>query len=200
MAICDVLQLGNPLLREVAERADDPSSPEVAAVVADLQETLAHWRATTTYGRGIAAPQIGVLRRIVFMNVDRPWPLINPVITERSPETMVVWDACLSFLCIFFQVTRHEWVTVRYQDTTSAWHELRAEGDLAELLQHEIDHLDGILAVDRMTDVRTLCTREEFERRYRADSPYANGQDAAADTSEASRRRVTEEARAGGDG
>ena len=109
------------------------------------------------------------------MNVDgqSPWPLLNPVITAYSPETIVVWDACLSFLSLFGQVTRHRWVAVRYQDTVGAWHHLRAEGDLAELLQHEIDHLDGILAVDRLTDVRTLCTREEFERRYRADSPYA---------------------------
>jgi peptide deformylase len=176
--IRDVLQLGNPLLREVAEPVDDPGSPEVAAILTDLGDTLAHWRATTTYGRGIAAPQIGVRRRIVFMNVDgaSPWPLINPAIVARSPETMVVWDACLSFLCIFFQVTRHVWVTVRYQDTQGGWHELHAEGDLSELLQHEIDHLDGILAVDRMTDVRTICTREEFERRHRHDSPYAAGQ------------------------
>ncbi|MCC2629858.1 MAG: peptide deformylase, partial [Thermomicrobiales bacterium] len=53
------------------------------------------------------------------------------------------------------------------------WHQLRAEGELAELLQHEIDHLDGILALDRITDVRTICVREEFERRYRCASPYA---------------------------
>jgi peptide deformylase len=176
MAIREVLQLGNPALRDVAESVEDPSSDAVAMVLVDLHDTLAHWRATTSYGRGIAAPQIGVRKRIVFMNIDRPWPLINPVITTRSPKTMVVWDACLSFLCIFFQVTRHVRVTVRYQDTTGAWHELRAEGDLAELLQHEIDHLDGILAVDRMTDARTICTREEFERRYRADSPYASEQ------------------------
>ncbi|MGI8854740.1 MAG: peptide deformylase [Thermomicrobiales bacterium] len=174
-----MLQLGNPLLREVAAAVDDPSSEAVTVALDDLRDTLAHWRATTTYGRGIAAPQIGMRKRIVFMQIDRPWPLINPVIIARSPETMVVWDACLSFLCIFFQVTRHAWVVVRYQDTTGAWHELRAEGDLAELLQHEIDHLDGILAVDRMTDVRTICTREEFERRHRHESPYASGQQAA---------------------
>jgi len=55
------------------------------------------------------------------------------------------------------------------------WKELRAreERNLSELLQHEIDHLDGILAVDRITDIRTMCTREEFEKRYRANSPYA---------------------------
>jgi len=64
---------------------------------------------------------------------------------------------------------------VRYQDACGRFCELHAGDDrnLSELLQHEIDHLDGILAVDRITDIRTLCTREEFERRYRAQSPYA---------------------------
>jgi peptide deformylase len=174
MAIREVLQLGNPTLRDVAQPVDDPGSSEVAATLADLRDTLAHWRATTGYGRGIAAPQIGVLQRIVFMNVDTqsPWPLINPAIVARSPETMVIWDACLSFLSVFCQVTRHRWIDLRYQDTAGAWHELRADGDLAEVLQHEIDHLDGILAVDRMVDIRTLCTREEFELRHRASSRY----------------------------
>jgi peptide deformylase len=173
MAIREVLQLGDPRLRQVCDPVPDPTSSEVARVLGDLKDTLAYWRATTTYGRGIAAPQIGVMQRIVFLNVDHPWPLINPEIVEKSPETMVVWDACLSFLCIFCQVTRHQWVTVRYQDTAGAWHEIRAEGELSELLQHEIDHLDGILAIDRITDIKTLCTREEFEKRYRAESPYA---------------------------
>lgn len=177
MPIRAVLQLGNPALRQAAAPVADPGSPVVAAILTDLADTLAHWKATTTYGRGIAAPQIGVSQRIVFLNMDggSPWPLINPEIVACSPQTMVVWDACLSFLCIFFQVTRHRSVQVRYQDPAGAWHDLHAEGDLSELLQHEIDHLDGILAVDRMTDVRTICTREEFERRHRAASPYAAG-------------------------
>jgi peptide deformylase len=173
MPVRRVLQLGDPLLREVAEPVNDPGSPAAAELIEDLKDTLAHWRATTTYGRGIAAPQIGVLRRVVFLNIDRPWPLINPEIVNRSPETMVVWDGCLSFLTIFFQVTRHVWVDVRYQDPSGSWHEFRAEGDLSELLQHEIDHLDGVLALDRLTDIRTICSREEFERRYRQGSPYA---------------------------
>ena len=73
------------------------------------------------------------------------------------------------------QVNRHREITVRYQDLQGERHELRAgaERDLSELLQHEIDHLDGILAVDRITDIRTMCTREEFEKRHRAQSPYA---------------------------
>jgi peptide deformylase len=177
MAIQTVLQLGDPRLREIAAPVANPGAPEIATLVRDLADTLAHWRATTGYGRGIAAPQIGVAQRVIFLQLSgaEPWPLVNPQITERSAEKIVVWDACLSFLSIFMQVERHREIKVRYQDLQGKWREIRAgaEKDLAELLQHEIDHLDGILAVDRITDMRTLCTREEFEKRYRAASPYA---------------------------
>jgi peptide deformylase len=177
MAIQTVLQLGDPKLRESAAPVANPRAPEIATLVKDLADTLAHWRSTTGYGRGIAAPQIGVAQRVIFLQLPgaQPWPLVNPEIIERSPEKIVVWDACLSFLSIFMQVERHREIKVRYQELQGEWREIQAgaEKDLAELLQHEIDHLDGILAVDRITDMRTLCTREEFEKRYRAMSPYA---------------------------
>ena len=177
MAVKPVLQLGNPKLREVAARVSDPTAAEVRALVNDLADTLAHWRKETGYGRGIAAPQLGISLRVIFLRLpgEDPWPLVNPEIIERSEEKIVVWDACLSFLSIFMQVERHREIIVRYQNLHGAWHDVRAgeERNLSELLQHEIDHLDGILAVDRITDIRTLCTREEFESRYRADSPYA---------------------------
>lgn len=177
MAVRTVLQLGNPKLREVALAVGDPGSNKTAELIVDLADTLAYWRATTGYGRGIAAPQIGVNARVIFLQLPgaEPWPLINPVITVRSEEKIIVWDACLSFLSIFMQVERHREVEVRYQDARREYRELCAGDDrnLSELLQHEIDHLDGILAVDRIVDIRTLCTREEFEQRHRAQSPYA---------------------------
>ena len=177
MGVRTVLQLGDPGLRVVARPVAAPGSAEIRAVVADLADTLAHWRASTGYGRGIAAPQIGAGVRVIFLQLPgtEPWPLVNPEITWRSDEKIVVWDACLSFLSIFMQVERHREILVRYQDLQGEWKEVQAgeERNLSELLQHEIDHLDGILAVDRITDIRTLCTREEFEKRYRAQSPYA---------------------------
>jgi peptide deformylase len=173
----DILQLGDPRLREVALPVDDPPTAEVAALVRDLADTLAHWRSATGYGRGIAAPQLGVRQRVIFLQLpgEKAWPLVNPEIIERSEGKIVVWDACLSFLSIFMQVERHRSITVRYQDLAGDRHEFRAGDDrnLSELLQHEIDHLDGILAIDRVTDLKTVCTREEFEKRYRATSPYA---------------------------
>ncbi|MBZ5523455.1 MAG: peptide deformylase [Acidobacteriia bacterium] len=177
MAIRPLLQLGDPLLREAATPVTDPAAPEIRSLVTDLADTLAHWRATTGYGRAIAAPQLGAGLRVIFLQLPgaEPWPLVNPVITSKSAEKMIVWDACLSFLSIFMQVERHRTISVRYQDLQGQWHEVNAgaERDLSELLQHEIDHLDGILALDRVVDIKTICTREEFEKRYRAVSPYA---------------------------
>ena len=177
MPLRPILQLGDPLLREKSVPVADPATREIHDLVQDLADTLAHWRSTTGYGRGIAAPQLGVLQRVIFLRLPGadPWPLINPEIIDCSEETIVVWDACLSFLSIFMQVERHRHVTVRYQDLNGETLEFEA-GDgrnLSELLQHEIDHLDGILAIDRVIGVKTICTREEFEKRYRDASPYA---------------------------
>lgn len=180
MPIRPILQLGDPRLREVARRVENPCALEVAALIGDLADTLAHWRSSTGYGRGIAAPQLGVPLRVCFLQLpeEKPRPLINPEIVERSAEKIIVWDACLSFLSIFMQVERHREITVRYWDQQGMKHVFRAGDDrnLSELLQHEIDHLDGILAVDRIGDMKTLCTREEFEKRYRDSSPYAVSQ------------------------
>jgi len=177
MAVRTVRQLGDPVLREKCEEVKDASASEIRGLVEDLSDTLAYWRKTTGYGRGIAAPQIGVSRRVIFLRLpgEDPWPLVNPQIIAQSDERIVVWDACLSFLSIFMQVERHRDITVRYQDLQGKTHALRASElrNLSELLQHEIDHLDGILCIDRVTDLRTVCTKEEFEKRYRAASPYA---------------------------
>jgi peptide deformylase len=177
MPIRPVLQLGDPLLRQKAARVADPTARGIHDLVQDLADTLAHWRSATGYGRGIAAPQLGQLRRVIFLKLPGadPWPLVNPEIINSSEGKIIVWDACLSFLSIFMQVERHREVTVRYQTLQGETREFEAgdERHLSELLQHETDHLDGILAIDRVVDVKTICTREEFEKRYRDSSPYA---------------------------
>src|SRR5882757_7097570 len=117
MSVRPVLQLGDPLLRERAGAVADPTACEIEDLVRDLADTLAHWRTATGYGRGIAAPQLGELKRVIFLQLPgaEPWPLVNPEIVERSEEKIIVWDACLSFLSIFMQVERHRRITVRYQ-------------------------------------------------------------------------------------
>jgi peptide deformylase len=176
MAIRRILELGDPLLRTPCVEVPEPPRGVVGDLALDLLDTLRDARARTGYGRGIAAPQIGVLARVVVLDLPtRPnWVFINPLIVQRSAETHVVWDGCLSFLEVFCQVERHRAIRVRYQDLEGTWHQLDtgSEEDLAELLQHEIDHLDGMLTIDRMVDPKSLVTRGEFERRYRAESPY----------------------------
>jgi peptide deformylase len=177
MPIRPVLQLGDPLLRAKALAVEDSTALEIGELIRDLADTLAYWRSTTGYGRGIAAPQLGVLRRVIFLKLPDAdaWPIVNPEIIRRSEEKIIVWDACLSFLSIFMQVERHREITVRYQNLSGENLEFDAGDDrsLSELLQHEIDHLDGILAIDRVVDLKTICTRGEFEKRYRDSSPYA---------------------------
>jgi peptide deformylase len=194
MAVRKVLQLGDPVLRQKATQVTNPAAPEIRELVGDLADTLAHWRAETGYGRGIAAPQIGVLQRVIFLQLpgQKPWPFINPEIVARSEEKVVVWDACLSFLAIFMQVQRHREITVRYQTLEGETVEVDAGAgrDLSELLQHEIDHLDGILAIDRVTDVKTIVTREEFEKRYRDASPYAEASQGATEVPSAAKAEL----------
>ncbi len=177
MPVRPILQLGDPLLREVCAPVEDPTVAEIRELVTDLSDTLAHWRTKTGYGRGLAAPQIGILQRVIFLRLpgEEPWALVNPEIVKHSAAKIIVWDACLSFLSIFMQVERHPDITVRYQNLKGETIEVEAgeHRNLSELLQHEIDHLDGILAIDRVVDVKTICTREEFEKRYRDTSPYA---------------------------
>ncbi|MFZ1139549.1 MAG: peptide deformylase [Candidatus Sulfotelmatobacter sp.] len=177
MPIRPILQLGDPLLRQKSVRVEDPAARAIHELVRDLADTLVHWRSATGYGRGIAAPQVGELQRVIFLKLPggEPWSLINPEILESSEEKIIVWDACLSFLSIFMQVERYRQVRVRYQSLQGERFEFEAGDDrnLSELLQHEIDHLDGILAIDRVIDIKTICTREEFEKRYRDASPYA---------------------------
>ena len=161
------MQLGNPKLREESLLIGDFS--QLDRLKEDLSDTLAHWRRTTGYGRGIAAPQIGILKRAVFISVSDLGLLVNPEITSVSPEKMMVWDACLSYLTVFFQVPRAQKIKVRYQGIDHKEREIVAERDLSELLQHEIDHLDGVLAIDRVLDLRTICTREEYEKRHKGE-------------------------------
>src|ERR1700686_4705906 len=177
MAIRSIPQPGDPLLRETSVPVADPTGRDIQDLVQELRDTLAHWRDATGYGRGIAAPQLGVLQRVIFLKLPgaEPWPLINPEIVQRSEEKIIVWDGCLSFLSIFMQVERHRQVTVRYQNLNGETLQFEAgdEHNVSELVQHEIDHLDGILAIDRVVDLKTICNREEFEKRYRDGSPYA---------------------------
>jgi len=159
-----ILRLGHPGLRVRSTRVRSFRTGALARLVRDLDDTLEAWQREHGYGRAIAAPQIGVPQRVVVTRTDGPPVLVNPVITRRSRTRMVLWDDCFSFPTLVVNVRRSLSVDIRYQDQEGRSHTLRARGALAELLQHEIDHLDGILAIDRAIDSRHIIYRDEHER------------------------------------
>ena len=170
MARREILQLGDPALWQKSERVIAPTSGDIARLISDLSDTLASFREATGYGRGIAAPQIGSLKRMIFIRMQPAGfsaPLINPEIVWASSLTMELWDDCFSFPDLMVRVSRAARVRVEYQDERGAPQTIEAEGDLSELLQHEIDHLDGILAVNRAISDKAFATRAEWERRLR---------------------------------
>lgn len=165
-----ILQLGNPLLIESSAPIEAVHSRETQSLIDDLRDTLAGFRESTGYGRGIAAPQIGILKRAIFIRMHPTGfcsALINPEIVWASEAKMELWDDCFSFPDLMVRVERHIQVRVNYTDGQGVKQTLEAEGDLSELLQHEIDHLDGILAVQRAIHPTAFSTRAEWERRYR---------------------------------
>ncbi len=162
MAVRRILQLGDPALRIVSSPIEAARAGEV---LADLEETLDGFRSSHGFGRGISAIQIGEAVRVIFLRVDGVrYELINPEYTERSREMFELMDDCFSFPSLMVRLQRHQRVGLRYQDRGGEWRQLHAEGALSELIQHEMDHLDGVLAVDHARSSLDLMTREEFIR------------------------------------
>lgn len=168
MTVRRIRALGDPILRVRCEEIANPQSLAVRIVVDDLADTLRDWQSRFGTGRAIAAPQIGAPLRLVYVEMDRPWVLVNPEIVDIGHEDFEVWDDCFSFPNLYVRVLRAYRIKVRYQDLRGTWHEVELEGPRAELLQHEIDHLDGVLAVDRPHGLDPYCLREEWNRHYSA--------------------------------
>ncbi|HSX60810.1 MAG TPA: pyridoxal-phosphate dependent enzyme [Tahibacter sp.] len=149
-ALLPILTDADPRLRERAAPVGAIGA-EVHAVVAALAACLHAYRAAHGFGRGIAAPQLGIARRIVVLDLGAgPIALIDPEIIWRDPETRAVWDDCFSLPGRLVRVRRHRSVSLRYRDAAGRerrWEKLPF--DLAELVQHELDHLDGVLMSDR---------------------------------------------------
>lgn len=164
MAIRPIALLGNPVLRERCTPVRNYLSQETQQVITDLRDTLEDFRGRHGFGRGIAAPQITSTQQIIYLNFERQCTLLNPKILQRSRQKFKLWDDCFSFPDILVQVLRNYKITVSYVDETGHRRILKAEGGMAELLQHEIDHLNGILAIDRAVDSKHIILRSEFEK------------------------------------
>jgi len=155
----DLLLLGNPLLYEKCAPVLPTELELVSDWVADLHHVMTEIRAKYNFGRAIAAPQLGIMKRLVYMNIDRPVVFINPEIIHPSEELMELWDDCMSFPNLLVKVKRHKRITVRYLDENWTSQEWKMTDDLSELLQHECDHLDGVLCTMRAIDNQSFKWR-----------------------------------------
>jgi peptide deformylase len=160
----DILLLGNPVLRQKCAPVKSVHSEEIRSIINDLRDTLAQFRSQRGFGRGIAAPQIGSKQQIIFIDYEFTGPLINPKIVKRSRRKFHLWDDCFSFPDILAHVQRNYTIDVTFLDEQGKKKRLRADGALSELLQHEIDHLNGVLAIDRAIDTKHIILRSEYEK------------------------------------
>ncbi len=172
MAIRDILKLGHPGLLERCAEVAEHERAHALEVGRDLRDTRADFRARHGWGRAIAAPQIGVAKRIVFVHADEPLLLLNPVLSNPSAGTLELWDDCMSFPELLVRVRRHVAFDLTYRDADWTERTLHVEGALSELMQHELDHLDGILAVSRAIDGRSFALQSERARL--GESSFAN--------------------------
>ena len=161
MPVKEILLLGNPNLYEISTEVKKEELDKMRSVVQDLHDTLMDFKQKYNAGRAIAAPQIGVMKRLIYMYITEPVVFVNPDLQVATDEQMYVWDDCMSFPDLFVRVPRYRKCTVNSYDLTWETHTNTYEDDLSELLQHEYDHLNGILAVSRAVDGRSFCLRSQ---------------------------------------
>jgi peptide deformylase len=172
MALLEIARMGHPVLRSTAGTVGDPTAPWVRRLAADMIETMAD-----AGGTGLAAPQVQEPWRIVVFRVDADrlsgmpgdyaqdlTVLINPVIELVGNERAFAWEGCLSVPGLRGVVPRHLRIRYRATGLDGETIERAAEGFHARVVQHECDHLDGILYPQRMTDLRLLVFLEELQR------------------------------------
>jgi len=155
----DLLLLGDPRLYEVCEPVVESELPLISGWVADMDNVMREVRAKYNFGRAIAAPQLGIMKRVIYMNIDKPIVFINPELADVSDELFELWDDCMSFPNLLVKVKRHKSVTIKYLDEYWQPKEWHMENDLSELLQHEYDHLNGILCTMRTVDDKAFKWR-----------------------------------------
>lgn len=169
MAVLRIAKMGNPVLLQKAAPVADPAAPEIASLARDMQETIEDIGAS-----GLAAPQVFVAKRVVVYRMiaarippgsglePRPWTvMVNPIVTPQAQAKALVWERCLSVPGLHGKVPRFMHVAISYTDLQGKRHSHEATSSWAALLQHECDHLDGIVYPMRMTDLSLLAYNEE---------------------------------------
>jgi peptide deformylase len=170
MAVKKILLVGNDLLYEKSKSLDFERD-DIASLLKDLKDTLQDFMLRKKLGRGISGPQIGVLKQAIYIIENgEHLAFVNPQITSHSREKMMVWDSCFCYdVELFVLVGRYRDIAVEFQTPTGVKREMSFTGPLSELLQHEIDHLNGILSYQRLKNPKRMMRRIEWEAHG---SPY----------------------------
>lgn len=155
----EILLLGNPQLYEVSEEVRREELEQLKPVFTDMFDCINGIRRDYGFGRAIAAPQIGVKKRLICILTDRPYVIINPSLEFIGEEMMELMDDCMSFPNLLVRVRRHRHCILRYRDEHWQEREMRMDDNMSELIQHEYDHLDGILATMRAIDNKSFVMR-----------------------------------------
>lgn len=161
----EILKLGNPQLYEISEEVTKTDLGFLPEWVQDLHDTLMDYRERYGAGRAVAAPQIGIKKRLLYMFTDKPYIFINPAMFFPDNEKYTLLDDCMSFPGLIVKVERYKRAEISYLDKDLNPQKMYLEGDFSELLQHEYDHLDGILATMRAVDNKSLYL-EQMKRGF----------------------------------
>lgn len=155
-----ILLLGNPKLYEISEEVKPEELESLRPVFADMFDCIKGIRRDYGFGRAIAAPQIGIQKRLICILTDKPYVIINPTLEFVGDEQMELMDDCMSFPKLLVRVNRYRHCVLRYKDENWVDCELKMDDDMSELIQHEYDHLDGILATMRAIDNKSFVIKE----------------------------------------
>ena len=158
--IHDILKLGDSRLYEVCEPVLKSDLSEVPEWTQQLHEAMEDIRRVYGFGRGIAAPQLGIMKRMFYLNLDRPYIILNPELKGMSEELFELWDDCMSFPNLLVKVKRHQSLTLEYLDENWEKQSWTVEGAISELIQHEYDHLNGVLCTMRAIDEKSFRWKE----------------------------------------
>ncbi len=161
----EIVLLGDPRLRRLSEPVSDFEATDFRAAARSLIHTLERFRAEHGFGRAISAPQIGITLRMIAMNLgEGPFLLVNPRLSGLSKRRFTLWDDCMSFPWLMVRLERHFSLDLDYSTENggqNSWGGV--DQAVSELLQHEVDHLDGILAIDRALDRDAIIARSVYE-------------------------------------
>ncbi|HEY4964293.1 MAG TPA: peptide deformylase [Candidatus Saccharimonadales bacterium] len=165
-------QFGNPILRQKTAKlsSEQIKSEDVQNFIKDIQNTLS----TKDYGIGLAAPQVGrsISLAVIALkptptrpdNKELKMVIINPEIISTDSTEVGMWEACISGSDIYGKAMRHENIRLKWHDETGKLHEQEFSGIVAQVIQHEVDHLNGVLFVDRVIDTKTYITFAEYKK------------------------------------